>query len=755
MSGAAASRLARVRFMGQGEGLVADVLVVLLAWVTAVVVAGSNWIPGSQALVPVAVFGAIFVAILARVVPRGLTYWLAIETVLVLVLFVAASPHAGGDVASEFRSWVIRVTKDPNTGLLVAMVAAAWLVVAWAGYWTLRRGRVVLGLAPMALVLPIEVVNDPTEPANSFLVVVWIIFAVLLMLRHTVVRVGYRWGEEATAEVSSSVGLHGSRALILMLVAATLLPRLNTTDLTVRLFSSATPAGGGGAAQLVRQLPGGAFAQTGYSERVQPGGTLNRSQAPVMEVSTDFPRTTYLRGIDLYADSNGAWEPGGWVSTVANVGAGRPMAVDPYLARHTVNATINVLASRQSTIFWPGDPLLASIAAQARGATGSEFAAGGLPLGSVDGAYSARGLVPSGTTYAVVASVSVATEAQLRGAGTDYPPDVQGVTPGMGKPGGVRSPEQAAIDPRIVALAAQVAARQPTPYDQVKSIETYLRTQLKYNLQVSPPPRGEDPVLYFLFNSRVGYCEYFASAMGEMVRGLGIPVRLVSGYGPGTAQTPREESLAGNAAIRVTPSLIRASDAHTWVEVFFPSYGWIPFEPTPDPAYPTLSRHAFDPAVDTFPAVVGAAPAPVTQPGVQPVHQAPAAPDYGRLIPGLAGAAATALALLALVALLLARGPARLTNPEAAWRRLGWLAARRGRPRLRSQTPIEFTGQLAAAVPDLGGAIEDLGRAYSQWCYRRDGLVEGDRASLDRAWRELRRGLPRELVWPRRPTPAG
>ncbi len=704
MSQAVASRLARLRFADPGEGLVADLLVVLLAWVTAAAVAGSNWIPGSQALIPVAVFGAIFVAILARIAPRGLTYWLAIETALVLVLFVAASPHAGGSVAAQFRSWVFDVIKDRDTGLLVAMVAGTWLTVAWAGYWTLRRGKVVMGLAPMALVLPIEVINDPTEPASSFLVVLWIICAVLLMLRHTVVRVGHRWGETATAEVSSSVGLHGSRALILMLVTATLLPRLNTTDLTVRLFSGTVPAGGSGASQLARQLPGGSFAQIGYSERVQPGGTLNRSQSPVMEVSADFPRTTYLRGIDLYAESNGSWQPGDWVSNVANVSAGRPLAVDPYLARHTVHATINVLAPRQSTIFWPGEPLLASIPAQVRGAIGSGFG-GGLPVGSVDGAYSAQGLVPSGTSYAVESSVSVATEAQLRGAGTDYPRDVQDVTPGI---------------------------RQP----------------------LGPPPKGEDPALYFLFNSRVGYCEYFASAMGEMVRGLGIPVRLVSGYGPGTSQAPREESLAGNTAIRLTPSLIRASDAHSWVEVFFPSYGWIPFEPTPDPAYPTLSRHSFDPAVDTFPAVVGAPPASVTPPTLSPAHRAPEAPDYGRLVPGLAGGAALALVALALAGWLLARGPSRLTDPEAAWRRLGWLAARVGRPRPQSQTPIEFARQLAATLPALGGPIEDLGRAYSQWCYRRDGLAEPDRASADRAWRELRRGLARELLWPRRPAPA-
>ena len=750
MTAAVVSRRDGMRLIEHGEGIVADVLLVLLAWVTAAAVAGSNWIPGSQALIPVAVFGAIFVAGLARVAPRGLTYWLSIEAALVVVLFAATASLGGAGVADDFRRWVLRITVDANTALLVAMVAGAWLAVAWAGYWALRRGRVAIGLLPMAVVLPIEVVNDPTEAANSFLVVAWIIFAVTLMLRHTVVRVGHRWGDAAAPELSSSVGIHGSRALILILVTASILPRLNSTDLTVRLFAGTTPAGGGGASQLVRQLPGGSFTQTGYSERVQPGGTLNRSQAPVMEVTTDFPRTTYMRGIDLYADSNGAWEPGSWASNLVNVASGQSLSVDPYLARHTVRATIKVLAPQETTIFWPGEPLFTSLPAQVRGAVGSGFGAG-LPVGSVDGVYSAHGLVPAGTSYAVDASVSVATEDQLRGAGTNYPADVIAVTPGLG----IRTAGAAKIDSRIIALTDQVVAGQATPYDQAKAIETYLRTQLRYNLQVSPPPHGEDPVAYFLFNSRVGYCEYFASSMGEMVRGLGIPVRLVSGYGPGVSESPQDVPRARAGAVPPVPNLVRASDAHTWVEVFFPNYGWVPFEPTPDPVYPTLTRQAYDPAIDSFPAV--AAPSPEAVPRVAPRVARPTTEtvDVGRLIPGLAGGAVAALVLVALLGLLLARGPSRLTSPETAWRRLGWLAARLGRPRLRSQTPIEFAGQLAAALPAVGGAIEELGRVYTKWCYRRGGLGEGDREHADRAWRELRRGLARELVWPRRATPAG
>jgi len=80
-----------VRLAGPGEGLLADLLVVLLAWTTAAAVAGSHWVPGSEAVIPVAIVGAIFVAALARLAPRGVTYWLAIEVAMVLLLFLSTA----------------------------------------------------------------------------------------------------------------------------------------------------------------------------------------------------------------------------------------------------------------------------------------------------------------------------------------------------------------------------------------------------------------------------------------------------------------------------------------------------------------------------------------------------------------------------------------------------------------------------------------------------------------------------------------
>ncbi len=124
------------------------------------------------------------------------------------------------------------------------------------------------------------------------------------------------------------------------------------------------------------------------------------------------------------------------------------------------------------------------------------------------------------------------------------------------------------LDSRIPELAMQITARDNTPFDKARSIEAYLRSHYGYTLDLSGT-RQADPLPYFLFQKRAGHCEYFATAMTVMLRTLDIPARYINGF-----QTGEFNDVAGDL-------VVRESDAHSWVEAYFPGIGWLTFDPTP------------------------------------------------------------------------------------------------------------------------------------------------------------------------------
>ncbi len=124
------------------------------------------------------------------------------------------------------------------------------------------------------------------------------------------------------------------------------------------------------------------------------------------------------------------------------------------------------------------------------------------------------------------------------------------------------------LDPRVPKLAAQLTEKATNDYDKAAAIETYLRTRFGYTLQL-PKSEVRDPIANFLFVRKQGHCEYFASAMAVMLRTVGIPSRVVNGF-----RTDEFNDLTANY-------VVRAKDAHSWVEAFFPGYGWYTFDPTP------------------------------------------------------------------------------------------------------------------------------------------------------------------------------
>jgi hypothetical protein len=135
------------------------------------------------------------------------------------------------------------------------------------------------------------------------------------------------------------------------------------------------------------------------------------------------------------------------------------------------------------------------------------------------------------------------------------------------------------LDPRIELLAREVTRNAVTEYDKARAIESYLK-KFKYTLDLKPTEG--DPLAEFLFETREGHCEYFATAMTILMRTLGIPARIVNGFQMG------EYNDLNNLYT------VRASDAHSWVEVYFPQKeAWIEFDPTPPGGINDYSQGGF------------------------------------------------------------------------------------------------------------------------------------------------------------------
>lgn len=411
--------------------------------------------------------------------------------------------------------------------------------------------------------------------------------------------------------------------------------------------------------------------------------------------------------------ANGAYTPAadGVTNSVS------PLPIDPGLAAD-LQAERDALQSRFLDVQWEVGP---------DGRATALRVSGQLPVyDDVEAVFSQESVAP-GDTYAVKGLTSTAGPDQLRAAGTDYPAWVTDRY--------LQLPDT--ITGRTRALAAELAAGQMNAFDTAKTVEEFARSTIVYNEEIDAPPANRDVVDYVLFDSREGYCEYYASAMAVLLRIDGIPSRVVGGYYP----APFDPESGGH--------LYREKNAHLWVEVFFPGYGWIPFEPTanrdqlgygdlePQPEEPALPTPAPTPPP---PVAEATPPPPVESPPQEPPAPAPnlfADPARLASLVGFVLAALLAVAGLGAIIAWFAgfRGLSPVSSLYARSLRAGnWL----GVPPTVSLTPREYADRVGRVVPSAQGPARVVADLYTQERYS-GRRPDGDAMLAARtAWRDLR-----------------
>lgn len=487
---------------------------------------------------------------------------------------------------------------------------------------------------------------------------------------------------------------------------------------------------------LLGGLGGGSrFEGTTFGSNFTVNGNWKSDNTPVMTVAADHPY--YMRTV-TYDHYTGH----GWSSTAGDsrdipanetlFPNGTPEGPTTKDGFTTVEVTVQLQKPSDRNLFTPGFPLSVTAPLTLTEPANLPFA----------GALTSQNSIDAGQGYSVTGLISNVTEAQLRQAGTNYPAAVKQLYL-----------ETDGITPETVTLASSIVdqAHVTTPYDEAKTLANWLRTApgFTYSTDVGRPPSDRDLVDFFLFTSRSGYCQYYASAMVMMARSLGIPARLAVGFSPGTP--------TGKDVYQY-----RESNAHAWAEVYFPGYGWQIFEATKsiDPKFTRPIGSAASTPPSSGGAISSVGPGgPAAKFGLESVR-----PISGGTVEGGPDAAAGAGdarggSLIVIFAILLVgtaflwwrmrRSGRRirfLAPGDRQWAQLLLAADRAGVSQRASETDYEYAGWLEGQIPARRPEIRTIADAKVFGSYSGRGMTAEAIEAMQAAWQRLRLPLVRLAI---------
>ena len=596
-------------------------------------VMGVDWVPEGGIVLSAGLLGLLLGVVLAKRPLSPLPAWLLISSygLLVNLLWLGRLWPPWGYLLGEWgllrRFWIQRgaVFLDRILGWLQAILAdessqetivfalglgfISWFLAAYVGWATYRQKRPLHALIIMGTALAL---NGYYGAAPYFPTALFVGLAALLTALLHFDQLQQQWDErlvDYSNQIRFDLLTHAGLTALILLTIAYLLPVINPSQMAQallrqpaivqteqtleRIFGGVrppvgsevgtvpgSPGGPGGAGILPRAYLLGNAPE--LSQTIVMTATLSWSEPP----PSDRSRLERWRALsyDVYTGR-------GWAISqerTETVAPFEPIPLPPIVAPATISQTVHWQFDERLIRYTVGQPLQfdqetishwrgqTDLARVARTGTGGQI-------------YTAV----SHQTNAPAAALRTATltniDPVILGRYTNLPPDL---------------PE------RVGQLAHEIAGQQPTPYDQAQALVAFLR-QYPYTLDVGVPPTGRDVVDYFLFEAQTGYCDYYASALVVMARSLGLPARLVVGY----------LSPPPDAAGVYT---IRQIESHSWVEIYFAGFGWVPFEPTRPFAPDTLGEDEAETAVSPPPpltdpdSALADAPPPLPEPDPAP-----------------------------------------------------------------------------------------------------------------------------------------
>lgn len=734
------------------EGWPTLILVWAMLLVASTAVYQADLIDGMQVLPIVATFALFFGWLLAKshFSDRAAHLFALVYGLFFVFYFVGTT--LGGDLTWRERvidlvarqaAWLQKAFNGGTSrdGIIFVMQTAVvfWLLGYLSAWYTFRKPHVWRVVIPTGIVL-LSVVYYYNGPRPLLLYLA--LYTVLALIYVTITHLSseeWRWRRQSVRydkSIRFDFMRSGLLAALLALLIAWSLPTMKASAaMTDSLASASTPwrSFQDTWTRLFSSLRSyGSSSSDPYQDTLVLGGPRTVGNTLVMDVQVpeDLPYGVYWQAISYDTYENGRWTASreGMDSTLHYPDDGF-LNVPPTEAREVITQTVTNYLPNSSYLY---------AAPEVVGTNRQMFVDASVDDGGdlLVKSLRSRFLLRQGDSYQVVSRVSMADASSLRGAGTEYP---QWVTDHY-----LQLPET--ITPRTLDLASNLTANYGNPFDKALAVRDYLRGNITYNDQIAAPPDGTEPVDYVLFDLKEGYCNYYASAMTVMLRSQGIPARVVSGYALG------EYDPAGRSY------RVRAENLHTWVEVYFPIYGWIQFEPTA--AIPVFDRPESSGGGDAFAGETAQAD-PQSRDDLLPPEDLNGFERADNLgvpdVPqreGLLGNIATwqaALALLTLLAAAVALFFAARYNQsiesdvDRSFGRLGEWARRMGIFWRPNQTPYEQAELLVAAVPEGQQPIRNLTRQYVRKRFSPAQSVE-DGFDPTAEWRSLRPTLLKQSL---------
>jgi transglutaminase-like putative cysteine protease len=735
--------------LSPSEGWPTVVLAVALVLITVGCIQSLAWTAGMDILTSTTLIGMLLGFILAkqRTLPQTVADVPALALGILFAFWQTARADEGGHVGVLWRhlsAWVSSArsgTSSNDDAIFLLFLAVLTMLLGYVSMWLIFRSRSPwLAAAANGVVLLINL-NYATD-AKGIYAVLFLLVALLLIMRFNLVermRIWKRKGLRYPPELGWDFMQAGVIFIIIVMVMGALLPS-SAVNLSLQTLWNAPNSPW----QTVQSTFGRLFHISGGTSatKVAFGNSLSIQGTVNLPTSIQFTyETTDLSGSYFQAVTFDTFDGHNWTR-----GPQQSTALPPNTAIYPETSAYSSVGQTIHIVNAPAGNDIYTLGEQGSFTIPTIVQNDGLALkaGDTIGSYTNWGVphaLQNGQSYQATSYTSTATLKQLEAVPgpdqnaalypsafmnryTQLPADLQN----LGNP---------------VALTAKVwSGKATTMYDKLAALIAGFKTNgFVYSTTNPNPPANQDSAAFFL-QIKQGYCTWYATGLAMMARELGIPARVVEGFTGGelNAKTGLYE--------------VSGTDAHAWVQVYFPAYGWVNFEATN--AFPAFKRASSSTSTGTSDPGVPTRPKPGGAATPQPGHST--TPPISVSVPGTGGGNAvvgaitlslsTLLALILLVALvvlawwrLLYR---RLSPISQTFARMALLGRLAGVPPKPAQTAAEYGATLAREIPDQRTEIETITELYvrERWSPQAPDVNE----SLGMRWRTLRDRLLRRIT---------